>query len=428
MNPRISPKGSNPWIIPLCVVGVALTGGTGWYTLSRLQPTPEPALASIPVPTRVTALGRLEPQTEVISLNAPATLQDDRIAELTVKQGDRVNKGQIIAILESRDRLQASLEQAQEQVSVAQSKLEQVKAGAKTGEIAAQEATLRRIEAQWRAERTAQAATINKLEAQLQGDLLVQTATLSKLSAELNNAQSEYKRHQQLHAEGAISNSVLDTKRLAVETAQAQLNEGKAALNRFQQTGREQIEEAKATLNRINNTASEELDEARATLNKISEVRPVDVQAATAEVRSALAAVRKAEAELALAVVRSPIDGTILKVHTIGGEKISDHGIVDLGQIDSMRVIAEIYQTDISKVKIGQKATIQASALPGELAGEVVETGFQVSRQNVFSNEPGENLDRRVVEVTIQLTPAASQKVNQLTNLQVEVAIETTSK
>jgi HlyD family secretion protein len=60
----------------------------------------------------VVALGRLEPTGEVIKIAASSS--GSRIAQLRVKQGDTVTKGQIIAILDSRDRLQAELEQAQE--------------------------------------------------------------------------------------------------------------------------------------------------------------------------------------------------------------------------------------------------------------------------------------------------------------------------
>ena len=60
------------------------------------------------------------------------------IAAIFVKEGDQVKKGQILAILDSRDRLQAELEQAKEQVLINQARLAQVKAGAKTGEITAE--------------------------------------------------------------------------------------------------------------------------------------------------------------------------------------------------------------------------------------------------------------------------------------------------
>lgn len=70
------------------------------------------------------------------------------MAELRVKQGDRVQVGQIIAVLDSRDRLEAAVRKAWEQVRVAQSRVAQVKAGAKTGDIDAQAATVNRLEAE----------------------------------------------------------------------------------------------------------------------------------------------------------------------------------------------------------------------------------------------------------------------------------------
>jgi hypothetical protein len=55
-----------------------------------------------------------------------------------------VKTPQAIAILDSRDRLWAALDQVQEQVRVAEANLAKVKAGAKNGEIQAQKATIAR--------------------------------------------------------------------------------------------------------------------------------------------------------------------------------------------------------------------------------------------------------------------------------------------
>jgi len=57
------------------------------------------------------------------------------------------------------------------------------------------------------------------------------------------------------------------------------------------------------------------------------------------------------------------------------------------------------------------------------LQGTVSEIGLQVNKQNVFSNQPGENLDRRVIDVKIRLTPEASKRVSSLTDLQVQTSI-----
>ncbi|MEP0917343.1 ABC exporter membrane fusion protein [Leptolyngbya sp. DQ-M1] len=371
-------------------IGIAtlITGGTSFYVVSQFTPkSAAPPVETAPTVKKIAALGRLEPGSEVIRISAPIALDGDRVAQLLVKQGDRVVKGQVIAILDSRDRLQNALEQAREQVRVAQAKLAQVKAGAKTGEIEAQQ------------------AAITRLQADRQGEIAVQAAEVKRWQSEARTAQAEFDRFNKLYQQGAIAASNLDSKRLALDTAQSQLRQ------------------AQAKQSQSANSLEAQLTEARATLDRIAEVRPVDVQTVSTEVSSAIAAMKRAETELEQAYIRAPMAGQILKVHTRSGEKISDSGVADLAQNDQMVAVAEVYQSDIANVKVGQAATITGQAFTGELQGTVSEIGLQVDKQNVFSNQPGENLDRRVIEVKIRLTPEASKRVSSLTNLQVQTSI-----
>ncbi|MEA5416525.1 hypothetical protein [Synechococcus sp. BA-132 BA5] len=55
------------------------------------------------------------------------------------------------------------------------------------------------------------------------------------------------------------------------------------------------------------------------------------------------------------------------------------------------------------------------------MQGTVVEIAREVSRQTVFSGQAGENLDRRVLEVKIGLTPQESAVASHLNYLQVNV-------
>ncbi|WP_218080571.1 ABC exporter membrane fusion protein [Anthocerotibacter panamensis] len=165
---------------------------TLWQFEKPQNPPPAPVLSVV---SAVTALGRLEPHGEIVHLSAPTlALESARIARLLVKEGDRVKTGQVIAALDREGRLQATWRQAQQQVHIAQTRLAQVRAGAKRGDLAAQEATIARLE------------------------------------AELRIAQSEYKRYQYLLEKGAISASQLDDKRLIVETTQGQLNQARSTL------------------------------------------------------------------------------------------------------------------------------------------------------------------------------------------------------
>jgi HlyD family secretion protein len=378
----------------------------------------------VPISPMVTALGRLEPETEIIKLSAPLALDGDRISELLVKESDNVKMGQVIAVLQSRDLLENALIQSQKQVKVAQAKLQQIKAGAKSGEIAAQQAIIERIKAQYVGDKQAQQENIARISAQWEGDRIAQTATINKLIAELKNAEAEYQRYQQLFSEGVISNSVIDSKRLNVETAKQILNESQAVLKRINTTANKQLAEAKIALNRINNTSNKEISEAKAKLNSIAEIRPVDIELARTEVDSAIANLQRAKTELQAAYIRAPMTGQIIKIHARVGEKIDAPGVADFAQTKTMMAVAEVYQTDISKIKLGQKATITSQGFTGELKGIVQQIGLQVKRQNVFGDQPGENLDSRIIEVKIRLNPEDSKRVSGLTNLQVQTAIK----
>ncbi len=383
-------KSSKPFVRPLGAIFITVIlamGGITAYSLRQFSPA---GVESNPVPDvpeikTVTALGRLEPSGEVIQISAPSSTE--RVEELLVKEGDDVAKGQIIAILDSRVRLQAALKQAEEQVRVAQANLAQVKAGAKTGEIEAQKAAIARISAERR------------------NDIAAQEATVARLLAELKNAQVEYQRYQKLYAEGAISASQRDSKQLTWETAQRQL------------------EEAKANLTRISTATKEQIQEAKATLDRIAEVRPVDVEVAAAEVIEAQAAVETAQAELDLAYIKAPQAGQILDILTRPGEVVSSDGIARIGQTSQMYAVAEIYESDIGKIQVGQQVTVTSNALSEELHGTVERIGLEVQRQEVINTDPAANIDAKIVEVRVRLAEESSSLVAGLTNLLVNVKI-----
>jgi HlyD family secretion protein len=380
---------------PSVAIGIIvslLVGGISFYIVKRWQNSANPeaqvSATQLPQLKTVTALGRLEPQGKVIKLSAAVSVEGSRVEKLLVKEGDRVKPGQIIAILNSRDRLQAALKEAQEQVKVAQANLNRTQAGAKRGEIAAQK------------------AAIARLKAERLGDINAQAATIERLQAEVRYAQTEDERYEQLDQQGAISASQRDSKRLNFETAQKSLQEAQVLLNRIQSTSQEKVKEATATL------------------NEIAEVRGVDVKAAQAEVNRAVATMNLAKINLNQAEVRSPQNGQVFEIHTHPGELVSNNGIADIGQTSQMYVMAEVYESDIGKVHSGQQVRVFGDYLPIELQGIVDRKGLQVRQQNVINTDPVSNIDNRVVEVHIRLDQASSRKAANLTNMQVKAVIE----
>jgi HlyD family secretion protein len=347
------------------------------------------AMAAKPTYKNIAALGRLEPQGEITRLSAPNSLEGSRIEQLSIKEGDLVKAGQVVAVLDSQASRLATLKQAQSNVTTAQAQLAKVLAGAKSGDVNAQKANLIR------------------LNADLNGGVATQEADIRRIEADLQNAQIERDRYRNLNHQGAVSKSEFDSKQLRFEMVQNQLSQ------------------SRATLNRLITTVAAQKKEAQATLESVSEVRPVDVQVARSQVDSAVRAVEKAKADLDLTYIRAPFDGKVLDVNVRAGEIIGSEGIATLGKTDQMYVVAEVYETDIAAVRAGQNTVVTSSAFPGQLVGTVAEIGQQVKKQGIFDVNPLANSDFKVVEVKVRLNPQSSRKVASFSNLQVQVVIRT---
>ncbi len=374
-------------------------------------------------PEAVAALGYLEPQGGITQISATAFLEGSRVDKILVKQGEKVEKGEIIAILDNNARLRASLKQAQANLDLAESKLEKVREGAKKGEIMAQDSRMRQSKAELEGQIMRQKAAISSLESELEGEKLGQKATVERIKAELNNSLTDCQRYQSLYRNGAVSQGEKERFCLEATTTQKRLQEAEANLQRITTTLEQKIQEARANLQRTLNTLEQQIQENQAMLSAVTEIRPVDLQIAQDEVMTAKANVERAQAELELSYVRAPHAGRILKIHTFPGELVKNEGILDLGNIQKMYVTSEVYETDISRVKLGQSVTIKTDKMLGDLKGTVEEIGWKVGRQDVLGTDPVIDTDARVVEVKISLDHLSSAKVNRLTNLKVNVII-----
>lgn len=138
----------------------------------------------------------------------------------------------------------------------------------------------------------------------------------------------------------------------------------------------------------------------------------IDVAAATVALH---------EAELQRAFVRAPFAGRILEVIAHEGEFVGVDGVLEMGRVDRMFAIAEVYETDIGRVRPGQRATVTSDALPGPLTGTVEYIHNKVAKQDEMGTDPAARKDARIIEVEILLDDSAAAAA--YTNLQVEVVI-----
>ena len=85
------------------MTATALTGAMMVYRISQVKQTLQQSQIAAPKIQQITALGRLESVSEVSKVSVAMTLSKDRVAKLMVQRGDRIVKGQIMAILASSD-------------------------------------------------------------------------------------------------------------------------------------------------------------------------------------------------------------------------------------------------------------------------------------------------------------------------------------
>lgn len=340
----------------------------------------------------VVALGKIVPQGEVIKISV-VNARDSRVNQILVQEGDFVQAGQVIAILQGKERVEQQLLESMANVAIKRSQLQKVQQGDfKQGEILAQQ------------------AVIAELEARLQSETKEKAAAINEAQATLANAKQKYQRNESLAKQGAISTSELDNAKEELERTRAI------------------FAQAQADFDNTKSVLQAQLAREKANLQKLQEVRPVDVDIAKAELEQALIQVQQRKAELEDTQVKVPVSGQILRINTRVGEQVNtQEGIAELGQTRQMYVIAEVYESDILKVKPEQKATINSEygGFQQEITGEVEKIGLQIgqTRLNQGQNNPTTDVNARVVEVKIRIDPEDSPKVANLTGMQVRVEI-----
>ena len=185
--------------IGAALAALVLTGaGVGLWSHQQQQRRQEQAQRTQPLPRRVAALGRVEPLDRVVKLSVPASLSNDTIGQLLVKQGDAVRKGQVLAILSSQESLERDVRSAVAAVEVARRKL------------------------------------------------TAQDSVIARDRAQLAQAQVELRRYSQLYNQGASSAEVRDRRITIESTTRANLDQ--ALQDR--ETLRAELEEQQATLAR----------------------------------------------------------------------------------------------------------------------------------------------------------------------------------
>ncbi len=365
-----------PWAFLLA--GLLLTGLAVGVGRLLWRAAPEPKLA---------VSGRLEGyETDV------GTKVSGRIERMTVREGDRVTQGQVIAQLDDAE-LKAELAAAGAQVATAQQQVKQaqLQLAVVDSQIAELELTRSQSTAEASGRIQAAAATVATAQAQL----AQAQAQLKQVEAELRLAQADRDRFAQLLADGAVSQQRFEQARTQFETVQETLAARKSGLVAAQQ----QVDAAQGSLTQASSsTLNPEIRTAQIQRLQTQRVQATaQLEAAQSEVTRAQANRQALAARLSNLKIVSPIDGIVLTRTSEPGEVIAAGTpvltVIDLGQIYLRGYLPE---GDIGKVRVGQKAQVFLDSAPQKALAATVSA---IDAEASFTPENIYFQDDRVTQV-----------------------------
>jgi HlyD family secretion protein len=241
--------------------------------------------------------------------------------------------------------------------------------------------------------------------------------------AEIDNAEAAA-RLAGARADVALRRAELE--RLVAGARREERDEAHAALAEAES----QVEMARLTLERRRPLAGTgavsqaALDDARTTLDSATARRNVlrarvalieapprheDVAAAQARLALAEANAALAQALYDKTLVRSPIAGVVLRRWRTEGEAVSNQPptpIAIIGDMRTLRVRAEVDETDIARIAPGQPVLIRADAYEGQrFTGRIMRIAERLGAKQVRTGRATDRADVRVLEVLIALDP-----------------------
>ena len=281
-----------------------------------------------------------------------------RIVELTVREGEWVKKGQVIARLDA-----AQLEQQKARdaaaVSGAQSQLQQLETS-----IEYQKATIDSDVALRRAEMAQVQARLDDLLAGSRTqEIAAAQSAVTDAKAWNDIAKAEWERAQTLYSREDISTSQRDQAKTKVDSTAAQMRQAEQRLALVQEGPRkEEITAARAAVARAQAAI------AVAEANRI-EVRrkEEELTGRRAEVTRTRAVVGMSDAQLADTTIVAPIDGVILLKAAENGEVVAaGTTIVSIGDLDHPWLRAYINETDLGRVHLGGTMSLSTDSFKGK--------------------------------------------------------------
>ena len=363
--------------------GFACLGGTV-YVLQNF------VIAKIPQTQNKLLTAPVKKQNLTITVSANGTIQPERtvnlspknagiLKKLLVNEGDLVKKGQIIAYMDDLN-LQGELIQSRAKLASAEANFKKLKSGNRPEDIIQAQAQLEESQANLR-----KLISGNRRE-----DITQAEARLKQAKLAFNQADEEFERNKKLYKIGGISRQSFRNYQTKRDTSMLQLQESQQALAlKKSGTRREDIKQAEAQVKQLQQAL------------KLAQIgaRKEDIEQAEAEVNSARGSLKTIQARIYDTIIRAPFNGLIAKKYaepgsfvtpTTSGSAISSALSSSILSLTSTnQVVANVAESSISKIRVGQRVKISVDAYPGkQFEGKVSQIAAEATiQQNVTSFE-----------------------------------------
>jgi multidrug resistance efflux pump len=296
-----------------------------------------------------------------------------RVAEVLIREGDLIQAGQLLVRLEAPE-LEAQHEQWLARVQAKSAALDKMRSGARAEEREAAEAAAEAAQARYdRLKAGSRAEDIRQAEAEL-----------AREEATLAVAQNEFRRIQRTFSHSASTASEYDSARAEDGRSVARVAATRARLDLLVAGSRkEDIAEAAAELKRAranafllqNGNRSEDIAEAAAAL---------------AEARGKL---HEVEAQLREATIRAPEPAVVEVLGVRKGDVVTpNQTVVRVLRADDLWVKVYVPETDLGRVRLGQKVQVSVDGYPGKHFAGTVE---QIASESEFTPRNVQSADER---------------------------------
>lgn len=296
-----------------------------------------------------------------------------RIEQMYITEGMMAEAGQEIVRIAVPE-LEAQRLQVQAELAAAEATLKKLTAGARPEEKAASAANVRAIQA-----RRDLVVAGNRVE-----EIEKARADVESLDAQFQVATQDLNRERQLLSKGATSQANYDSANATYGRLQAELAAAKANLDLMEKGSRvEAIAEAEAQL-------------AQAKANDallLAGTRQEDIDVAQAQVQQLQGKLRELEVNLAEAVVVAPERAIVEVLSVRPGDTVApNQPVARILRAADMWVKAFVPETELGRVKLGQKVTVTMDTFPDRrFQGEVI----QIATSSEFTPRNVATIDER---------------------------------